>query len=135
MFKLKVGDKEFTIRFDYKALATTDTLTRVAGMGSNPQLSRIIEDTAEFLLAGLQRYHSDEFGFTDDAERKDALDKVYFLMDEMDENNVSIVDTFAKISKDLEECHFLSEMMGLVEQETQPKGKRATKKTEEPSEK
>ena len=90
-------------------------------------LAKVLKDTAEFLLVGLQRYHSDEFGFETDQERKEALKKVYYLMDEMDEHDVSITETFLRISKDLESSHFLSEMMAMAnEEESKPKSRKKT---------
>ena len=128
MFKLTVGDKDYKIRFDYRALARTDVLSRAEGIAEVTDMAKVIEDTAEFLLVGLQKYHSDEFGFSDDAEREEALDKVYALMDEMDEHDVSVLDTFNAVSEELTKCGFLSQLLNLTEDHQKPK--KAAKKSE-----
>lgn len=128
MFKLTVGDKDYKIRFDYRALARTDVLSRAEGIAEATDMAKVIEDTAEFLLVGLQKYHSDEFGFSDDAEREEALDKVYALMDEMDEHDVSVLDTFNAVSEELTKCGFLSQLLNLTEDHQKPK--KAAKKNE-----
>ena len=130
MFKLSVGDKEYKIRFDYRALARTDVLSRAEGIAEATDMAKVIEDTAEFLLVGLQKYHHDEFGFIygDDSSREIALDKVYALMDEMDEHDVSVLDTFNAVSEELTKCGFLSQLLNLTEDHQKPK--KATKKSE-----
>ena len=129
MFKLTVGDKDYKIRFDYRALARTDVLSRAEGIAEATDMAKIIEDTAEFLLVGLQKYHSDEFGFSDDKEREESLDKVYALMDEMDEHDVSVLDTFNAVSEELTKCGFLSQLLNLTEDHQKPK-KSTAKKSE-----
>lgn len=128
MFKLTVGDKDYKIRFDYRALARTDVLSRAEGIAEATDMAKVIEDTAEFLLVGLQKYHSDEFGYSDDKEREEALDKVYALMDEMDEHDVSVLDTFNAVSEELTKCGFLSQLLNLTEDHQKPK--KATKKSD-----
>ena len=128
MFRFTVGDKDYKIRFDYRALARTDVLSRAEGIAEATDMAKVIEDTAEFLLVGLQKYHSDEFGFSDDAEREEALDKVYALMDEMDEHDVSVLDTFNAVSEELTKCGFLSQLLNLTEDHQKPK--KATKKSD-----
>ena len=128
MFKLTVGDKDYKIRFDSRALARTDVLSRAEGIAEATDMAKVIEDTAEFLLVGLQKYHSDEFGYSDDKEREEALDKVYALMDEMDEHDVSVLDTFNAVSEELTKCGFLSQLLNLTEDHQKPK--KATKKSD-----
>lgn len=122
MFKFSVGDRDFKIRFDYRALARTDVLSRAEGLANVTDMSKVIEDTAEFLLVGLQKYHADEFGWETDAERDDALDKVYALMDDMDDAGVSVLDIFNEISEELVKCGFLSQLLGMTE-DHKPKSK------------
>lgn len=128
MFKLTVGDKDYKIRFDYRALARTDVLSRAESITEVTNMAKVIEDTAEFLLVGLQKYHADEFGFADVTEREEALDKVYALMDEMDEHDVSVLDTFNAVSEELTKCGFLSQLLNLTEDHQKPK--KSTKKSE-----
>ena len=128
MFKFSVGDKDYKIRFDYRALARTDVLSRAEHMQDETNMAKVIEDTAEFLLVGLQKYHSDEFGFDDEASREDALDKVYDLMDKMDDEDVDILDIFGKVSDELVITGFLSRLIGQTEDHQKPK--KSTKKTE-----
>lgn len=132
MFKFSVGDKDYKIRYDYRALARTDVLSRAEGMSNITDMAKVIQDTAEFLLVGLQKYHSDEFGYfeedgTESKRAKEyALDKVYALMDEMDENDVSVLDIFNEISEELVKCGFLSQLLGATEDhKPKSKGKKA----------
>ena len=111
MFKFNVGDKEYTVAFSYRELAKTDVMSRAQDIGNVDNFGALVESLGEFLLVGLQKYHSKEFGFSTDEEKEKALDKVYDLLDEMDEEELSVLDLFNDVSGELMKNRFLSELL------------------------
>lgn len=149
MIILKVSDAEYKVKFGYKALAQAKVLPKVIslfkereamvekqskvlpefedeydfGMDHVKLLDRIIVLTGELLLAGLQRYHKDDFGcdFTDCDSISQAMDSVgNFIDDYMDENeDTSIEDLFELLTDDLFNSGFLSRKSEETEETTE----------------
>lgn len=90
MFTFKVGDKEYKVKFTYGLLCKTDLMDRIMNQsqdtGANAFRSSM-ENVAELILAGLQKNHKDEFGYDSDSEKDAAIDKVFNLMDEYEDES------------------------------------------------
>lgn len=91
MFSFRVSDKEYKVRFGYGVLCKTDLIDRVANLSNQKDeehaFQNMMTTVAELLLAGLQKKHSDEFGYETDLEKKDVLEKVYDLMDDYEDES------------------------------------------------
>ena len=75
----------------------------------------------EFLLVGLQKYHSDEFGYKDDKEKAQRLEEMLDLFDDYEdesteEHEQSAATLFTDLQEELQKNGFLSAMMTAVEQ-------------------
>lgn len=141
----KVKDREYTIKYGYKATANSGIMTRVAEFeeesGNREEtivnLMVSMEETmkvlAEMLLVGLQRFHEDEFGvdFDTDYSKSASIDKVYDLLDEyFDDDEADLVGLYTELEKELVANGFLSKMF----QEEQKKAKTTKKTTKSKSE-
>ena len=85
--KITLGGTEYTIKFGYKAVVESKIIQKLVTLetGSTTELEavdKILGFLPEFLLVGLQKFHKDEFGFANDDEKKDQLDKVFDLLDD-----------------------------------------------------
>ena len=95
--KFTVADKEYTIKFGYEVTAKSKIMSLVAKTDNKPidenedmatAMMGAVEDTmtvlAKMLLVGLQRFHSDEFGYDyneTDLDKVESMSKVYELLD------------------------------------------------------
>ena len=123
MFSFKVAGKEYKVRFGYKVLCSTDLIDRVASLSdqndSGHKIQNIMSTIAELLLAGLQKNHEDEFGWTTDSEKSAALDKVYDLLDEYEDESTTEdqhdgFTMFAMLQEELMKNGFLSKTQELA---------------------
>lgn len=124
MFRLNIGDKEYKVKFGYGVLGTTNLIDKVTTMVSVKDeatpFRNMIHVMGELLLAGLQKHHSDEFGYDTDAEKKTSLAKVFDLIDQYEEEGTEDDPQdgyllFEKLQNDLEENGFLSKMTDALE--------------------
>ena len=85
MFSFKVSDKEYRVRFGYKVLSETNIIDKVVNLGVQNEdqfsIKSMISIVSELLLVGLQKYHSDEFGYDTESEKQESMKKVYELLD------------------------------------------------------
>lgn len=108
MLVLKIGDKELNVKYGYEASLKTRLLSRMAkkeaskeaGMESMEDLLLFLP---EFLLIGLQKFHSDEYGF--DYEngngKEQQVEKMFPLIEDyMDENEEEDAITLYKALTD-----------------------------------
>lgn len=116
MFSFNVNGKEYKIRFGYSTLCGTDLIDRIAKTGKNSEGNANFQETlklvAELLLAGLQKKQPD-FRYETEAEKKEALNKVYDLMDDYEDENTEENPKngyilFDKLQKELFKNGFLS---------------------------
>ena len=130
MVVLKVGDKEYKLKYGYRVLAQTNLLDRVSEIGQvhdgvNP-LREMLEILGELVLVGMQKNHKDDFGFDleSESEKADKLEKVYDLLDQYEdesteENPQDGFELFGKLQEELEKNGFLSGvtkgLMGVME--------------------
>lgn len=121
---LKAGEKELKIKYGYEATLKTRILTKLSKMLESMKTTDEAEDSTskaedmllfipEFLLVGLQKHHSEEYGFDYKTEqgKEEALNKVYELLDDYfeDENN-DITSLFNQLQNEMFENGFLAKM-------------------------
>lgn len=123
MITLKVNDKDYKLVFGYGALLKTDILDRI--QNSNKEgLKEAISLLPELLLVGLQKRHKDEFGWETESEKEVALDKIYDLLDEYenestDDNPQDGFTLLQQMNDELGKNGFLSRIMKIAEAESQ----------------
>ena len=129
--KITLNGKEYTVKFGYKAVVESKIIQKLVALetGNTTELEavdKILGFLPEFLLVGLQKFHKDEFGFANEDEKKDRLDKVFDLLDDYfeDENGGDFKDLYQGLSKELEDNSFLSK---LLTQEAQAQSKKPPK--------
>lgn len=94
MLTLKIGGKELKVKYGYEASLKTRLLSRMAkkeasqdaGMESTEDILLFLP---EFLLIGLQKFHSDEYGFDYESGngKEQQVEKMFSLIESyMDEN-------------------------------------------------
>ena len=121
MYLFRVGDEAYKVKFGYGVLYKTDLIDRVMNATSTNQstpadlIKNMIGLTAELLLEGLQKKHSDEFGYETDEEREKMILKVCDMIDEYeDEHSEDGMDGFSlfnDLNAELERNGFLSRIM------------------------
>ena len=95
MYKFSVNGKTYKIRFGYRVLYQSDLMDRVikatTGEADAPaeSIKNLIGLTGELLLAGLQKYHSDEFGYDpeNESERNEKLGIACDLIDDYEDEH------------------------------------------------
>lgn len=125
--KFTVGDKEYTIKFGYEVTAKSKIMSLVAKTDNKPidenedmatAMMGAVEDTmevlAKMLLVGLQRFHSDEFGYDyneTDLNKAESMGKVYNLLDAyFDDENADFGKLYSELEEELVANGFLSKM-------------------------
>ena len=132
--KITLNGKEYTIKFGYEATVKNKILKKVADLETSADnleaLDKMLILAPELLLVGLQKFHSDTFGFDfDDKEAKEKqLAKMYDLLDDYldpeNEEGGDIMSLYNDLSAELEKNSFLSK---LLEQEAQAQSKKPPK--------
>lgn len=129
MLKINVNNKEYKIRFGYKVLCDSDLIDDIMsafspkdGSGADPK--KIMDAVAELLLAGLQKYHSDEFPYGSDGK-----EKVYELMDDYEDSSTdgNVQDCFGLFQK-LQDELFENGFFKRLRKETESDEKKVPKK-------
>ena len=116
MMKLKVGEKEYQLKFGYKATLKSRILSRMAKIeedGKNEGLESL-EDLLVFipdvLLVALQKFHKDEFGF--DVEtgegKEEMLGKVFELVEDYVDQDGDVSELYNSLTEELKSDSFLS---------------------------
>lgn len=127
MYIFKIHGKEYKVRFTYRMICEGDLLDKVSSISDFTDLdakgviSRLATTTAELLLAGLQKYHSDEFGYKNEADKKALIDEMLDMFDDYEdesteEHQQSAFTLFTDLQGELEKNGFLSAMMKTAEQ-------------------
>lgn len=133
MFSFKVADKEYKVKFGYKVLCKTDVIDRFVGLDRNSDsehsFKNLMSVVSELLLAGLQKYHSNEFGWSTEDEKDKAIDKVLDLLDTFEdegteENPQDGFTMFEKLQEELFKNGFLSKAMEIGKAEAAKKSKK-----------
>ena len=128
MVTFNVEEKTYKVRFGYGVLSETDILDKVSEMGnidtSKPgAMKKLISVLPELLLAGLQKYHKETFGYETEEEKKEAFEKVCDLLDKYEEEGTEDVpkngfEMLNKLSKELMDNGFLSGIQNSAEKES-----------------
>lgn len=139
MYIFKIHGKEYKVRFTYRMICKDDLLDKISGMDLENMDARGIVDkltttTAELLLAGLQKYHKDEFGYNNDEEKAQRVDQMLDLFDDYEdesteEHEQSAASLYRDLQSELEKNGFLSTMLkAATEAETMEKTADTVKK-------
>lgn len=126
MFSFKVGEKTYKIQFGYRVLCETNLIDRIVSLSQQSNVQTVLQIVPELILAGLQKKHSEDFGYETEDEKINALRKVYDLMDDYEEESTEehpqdCYSLFEDIQAELMKNGFLSQ--------TTKKTKVAAKKT------
>lgn len=120
MYVFHVNDEDYKVKFGYGVLYKSDLIDKlVNAMNDETDPAEYIKNvmglTAELLLAGLQKNHSDEFGYETEEEKNQQILKVCDLIDDYeddsDESKTGFT-LFLDLQGELEKNGFLSEIMG-----------------------
>lgn len=124
--KLKVNEKEYTIKFKFRAMYDSEFITEMFNtfndMDSKDDnnnfefIAQLAPKTTNMLLVGLQEEHSDEFKTFDDA--KDLICN-YFKENE-DNQDVNMLGLYTQLINTMSEDGFL-ERIGLMGKKKQVK--------------
>ena len=139
MYIFKIHGKEYKVRFTYRMICKDDLLDKVSNLNLENMDARSIVDkltttTAELLLAGLQKYHKDEFGYDNDEEKAQRVDQMLDLFDDYEdesteEHEQSAASLYRDLQSELEKNGFLSTMLkAATEAETMEKTADTVKK-------
>ncbi len=123
MYIFKIHGKEYKVRFTYRMICEGDLLDKISEIGNFEDLdakgvmSKLATTTAELLLAGLQKYHSNEFGWDTEEEKKERIMDMLDLFDDYEdesteEHQQSAATLFSDLQGELEKNGFLSALMG-----------------------
>lgn len=126
---ITVNGKEYKIKFGYKAVAASGMISRVMSEiekldNTNTDnsadainaIASLVPVIAEMTLAGLQKFHKDEFevDYENDSDVKEKLNLIadlldeYFDPDDGSEPENSMIELFWKFAQELIESGFLS---------------------------
>lgn len=122
MYYFKIHGKEYKVRFTYRTICEGDILDRISEATDFEELNvrgmieKISKATAELLLVGLQKYHSNEFGYSTDEEKNQRIEEMLDLFDDYEdesteEHEQSAATLFSDLQEELQKNGFLSAMM------------------------
>lgn len=126
MYIFKIHGKEYKVRFTYRTVCEDDILDKISdatdfeGLNVGGMIAKVSKATAELLLVGLQKYHSDEFGYKDDKEKAQRIEEMLDLFDDYEdesteEHEQSAATLFSDLQEELQKNGFLSAMMTAIE--------------------
>ena len=122
MYIFKIHGNEYKVRFTYKAICRGDILdkftvaTDFAGLETaKDMMNQIVTATVETLIAGLQKYHSDEFGYKDEKEYEALVERLLDWLDDYEDESTeeepkSALTLLNDLQGELEKNGFLSAM-------------------------
>ena len=119
MFSFKVAEKEYKVKFGYRVLCETDLIDRFVmmqnAMDDEHAFKSMTMIVAEMLLVGLQKYHSDEFGWTTESEKQKKIYAALDLMDEYEDESTeehpqNAYELFEDLQEELSKNGFLSQI-------------------------
>lgn len=144
MTTLVINGNEYKIKYGYEATARcgviekVNKLEEVLNKAENMEiedLNKLLQILPELLLAGLQKFHKDEFGYNYETEegKSDALNKAYELVDDyFDADDADVIDLFNLLTEEMVQNGFLANLLQRgAEAEQKPKApaKKTTRTT------
>ena len=119
--KLKIGEKELNISFGYEATLKSRLLSKIAKISANMETKddgmEKIEDMLLFIpdvvLIGLQKHHSEEYGYNLDTNEKyeEQKAKVFSLVAEyLDDGENDAIELFNQLQEEMTKNGFLKKM-------------------------
>lgn len=134
MIVINVKGKEYKLDFRYRYIAKTNLIYEVLNKDYKSPADYMngeISGLVKLLLTALQAYHTDEFGYNDESGKEAAIDKVYDLIDDYEdestaENPKNSFELYKKLNEELSNKGFLSRMMTTIEEAA----KKATEEAE-----
>lgn len=141
MYYFKIHGKEYKVRYGYRTVCENDILDRVMNIGNSEDgtakglINNLVKTTAELLLVGLQKYHSDKFGYKSDKEKAEKINLLLDWLDDYeDESTEEHEQDAATLLKDLqdelEKNGFLSTIAKMGQEMSQMEQTAQTAKTE-----
>lgn len=134
--KITINKKEYDIKFGYEACAKSRIISRLAKIGQPAENSNAVESLEsvenmmlfipDLLLIGLQKNHSDEFGYDLDNNNgyDDMKNKAFDLISTyIDDEDGDCIDLFQNLQDELLQNGFLRQMFSREVQKTQAKSK------------
>lgn len=115
MMKLKVGKKEYELKFGYKATIKSKIISKMMDIETD-EVERSVEDLMSFipevLLVALQKNHSDEYGYDIESEegREEALKKVFDLTEDFCDEGGDVFELYRNISQEMAKESFLKSL-------------------------
>lgn len=135
MTTIKIGKKEFNIKYGYEATVKNGIIKKLVSLGEEngnmESIEKILLLLPDLLLAGLQKYHADEYGFDyKNANQKEKqMAKVYALLDEyFDGEDGDVEKLFGDLQNELLENGFLSKILRKESEKKTGKGEQEKEK-------
>lgn len=131
MYIFNIHGKKYKVRFTYRMICEGDLLDKVTNIGNvdgeataKDVMSNLVKTTAELLLAGLQKYHKEEFGYDDEESKHERVEEMLDLFDDYEDESTdkdpkSAFTLFQDLKTELENNGFLSALMKSAEEATQ----------------
>ena len=127
MLKIKFGETELSIKYGYEVTAKSGILKKLIavdemGLGDKKDekevdmagaLDAIMSLLPELVLAGVQKFHKDEYGYNylTGEGKEDQLDKIYALLDDyFDTEDADFQELYGDLQKELLDNGFLASM-------------------------
>lgn len=94
MLTLNIGEKELNVKYGYEATLKTRLLSRMAkkesdGTENMESLENLLLFLPEFLLVGLQKFHSADYGFDYESGKgkEEQLEKMFSVIEDYIDHN------------------------------------------------
>ena len=119
--KIKIGEREFNIKFGYKPTLKERIISKIAGMSGitdskgNTNMEKV-EDMLlflpEFLLVGLQVHHKNfRYNYDNGEGKKEQLDKAFALVEEyLEGEDADVMKLFNDLQEALTQDSFLASL-------------------------
>lgn len=135
MTTIKIGKKEFNIKYGYEATVKNGIIKKLVSLGEEngnmESIEKILLLLPELLLAGLQKYHADEYGFDykNSDQKEKQMARVYALLDEyFDGEDGDVEKLFGDLQNELLENGFLSKILRKESEKKTGKGEQEKEK-------
>lgn len=141
MYIFKIHGKEYKVRYGYRTVCENDILDRVMNIGNSEDgtakglINNLVKTTAELLLVGLQKYHSDKFGYKSDKEKEEKINLLLDWLDDYEDESTEDHEQDAAtllrdLQDELEKNGFLSTIAKMGQEMSQMEQTAQTAKTQ-----